>query len=367
MKVLFDYKIFFSQKYGGPSRYFANLFENLNKIETNAIILSPFYINEYLKKTKYKEKIIGVKFPKIKYSGFILNILNKKISEILFKKIEPNVIHTTYYDNFIFNKKKPLVVTVHDLIHEVYHYEFGYDKNYRPKKEILDQASHVVCVSNSTKSDLLKYYKIKEDKISVIYHGSIEADKQNITHTLKKVQINQPFFLYVGSRKRYKNFFTLINAFLKNEKIYNNFNIVCFGGGKILNSEKKILNEKKFDLKKIINFPGHDDELLYSLYKNAEALIYPSSYEGFGMPILESMSIGCPVISSNSSSLPEVYGDGALSFDPTSSEELSNCIYKIADEPGARSQFIEKGKLQAQKFTWENCSKQTLGVYQKLI
>jgi len=367
MKILFDYKIFFNQKYGGPSRYFVNLFENLNKNESNAIILSPFYINEYLKKSKLKEKIMGIKFPKIKFSGFFLNILNQKLSEILFKKIEPNIIHTTYYDNFTLNKKKPLVVTVHDLIHEIYHYEFGKDNNYRPKKEILDQASHVVCVSNNTKNDLLKYYKIKEDKISVIHHGSIETDKVNINGSLKKIQIDQPFFLYVGSRKRYKNFFTLINAFLKNEKIYNNYKIVCFGGGKILNSEKKVLGEKKFNLEKIINFPNHDDELLYSLYKNAVALIYPSLYEGFGMPILESMSIGCPVISSNISSLPEVYGDGALSFDPSSSEELSSCIFKIADDSKIRNQFIEKGKHQAKKFTWENCSKQTLGVYQKLI
>ena len=367
MKILFDYKIFFSQRYGGPSRYFLNLFENLNKTESNAMILSPFYVNEYLKKSKLKNMIIGTKFPRIKFTGFFLNKINQGLSKFLCKKIDPNIIHTTYYDDFIVDKKKPLIVTVHDLIHEIYYNEFSKEKNYRPKKKILDSASHIICVSKNTKNDLLKYYDIKDDKISVVYHGSFGLEKINNNYNQKKLTIEKPFFLYVGSRKRYKNFFCLIDAFLKNKKIYNNFKIVCFGGGPILNSEKKIFREKKFDFKKIINFSNHDDELLYKLYKNATALIYPSLYEGFGMPILEAMSIGCPVISSNSSSMPEIYGDAALTFNPSSTEELSDNILNIAMNIENREKFIKKGKLQSQKFTWANCSKQTLNVYEKSI
>ena len=212
-----------------------------------------------------------------------------------------------------------------------------------------------------------QYYNIKEDTISVVYHGSLNNEKIKLINDLKKFESEQPFFLYVGNRKRYKNFSILINAFLSSNEIYNNFKIVCFGGGKILDTEKKYLQEKKFDLNKIINFPNYNDELLYRLYKSATALIYTSSYEGFGMPILEAMSIGCPVISSNASSLPEVYGDSALNFDPLSSDELLNSISKLVKNNEIKIEFIDKGKKHSKKFTWEKCSKQTLEAYNKLI
>lgn len=367
MKILFDHKIFTNQRFGGPSRYFVNLFENLNQLKENAFILCPIYINEYLKKSEFKDKIIGYSFPGIQSSGLFIKKFNLLISNFLYKKINPDIIHTTYYDNFFIDEKKPLVITVHDLIHEIYYQEFGKAKNYRPKKKILEKASHIICVSENTKKDLLKYYNIKEDTISVVYHGSLNNEKIKLINDLKKFESEQPFFLYVGNRKRYKNFSILINAFLSSNEIYNNFKIVCFGGGKILDTEKKYLQEKKFDLNKIINFPNYNDELLYRLYKSATALIYTSSYEGFGMPILEAMSIGCPVISSNASSLPEVYGDSALNFDPLSSDELLNCISKLVKNNEIKIEFIDKGKKHSKKFTWEKCSKQTLEAYNKLI
>ena len=367
MKILFDHKIFSKQRFGGPSRYFVNLFENLNKIHKNSFILCPMYINEYLKKTEFKDKIIGYKFPNIKFSGLFINKFNQLLSNFFYKKINPDIIHTTYYDNFFLDLKKPLVITVHDLIHEIYYKEFGKDKNYRPKKNILEKASQIICVSENTKKDLLKYYEVKEDIISVIYHGSLSNEKINIINNYQKFESEKPFFLYVGSRKRYKNFYILIKAFLSSNEIYKNFKIVCFGGGKILESEKKILREKKFDLNKIINFPNYNDELLYKLYKSATALIYPSSYEGFGMPILEAMSIGCPVISSNASSLPEVYGDSALNFDPSSREQLLDCINKLVKNDETKRKILEKGRNHSKKFTWEKCSNETLQVYKKLI
>ena len=316
MKILFDSKIFFHQKFGGPARYFFNLFENLNLIGESAYILSPIYSTEYLKYSSFKSNIIGINFPKIKYSGILLDKINSKLSTILFKKINPEIIHTTDYYDLDLNSKKPIIVTVHDLIHEIFHYEFAKDKNYRPKKNILDIANHVICGSENTKRDLIRYYSIEDNKISVIYYGNSFINKDYNKTDKLNFDLNYQYFLYVGSRKRYKNFYTLIDAFKKKKEIYSNFKIICFGGGDFLESEKKILNEKNFDLDKLVFLQNSDDNLLYYLYKNACALIYPSLHEGFGMPILEAMSSGCPVISSNSSSLPEVYGNAAESFPP---------------------------------------------------
>ncbi len=366
MKIAFDSKIFFNQRFGGPSRYYFNLFENLNFLDVNTFILSPLYSNEYIKNSKFKKNIYGVNFPKIKFMGPIFNKIDLIFTEYYMKKIKPDIIHTTDYFRSNSDEIKPLVVTVHDLTHEIFFYEYGKNKNFRPKEKILDLADFIICVSNNTKEDLMKYYQINEKKIKVIYHGNNFHD---INKVLKKKAMNLDFkyFLYVGGRKRYKNFFSVIDVFKKNKQIYNEFKIVCFGGGQLLNSEKKVLIEKNIDLSKIIFFPDNDDQALFDLYKNAAALIYPSLHEGFGMPILEAMSLGCPVISSNSSSLPEVYGEAALSFCPLSHDELLDNLEKIAYNSELRKKLISLGLKQSLKFSWKNCANETLSVYKKLI
>ena len=231
MKIVFDFKIFYQQKYGGPSRYFFNLFEYINKkkdYKNSAHIVSPIYYNEYLK-IPHLKKIIGKKFSKVKLAGIFYKYINNYLSNIFFAKIKPDLIHTTDYEIY-YKKKCPIVVTVHDLIHEIYYKDFGKDINYRPKKEILKISDHIICVSNNTKNDLMKYYDVSEKKISVIYHGN---SFQNFEYVDSNNQFDFKFFLFVGSRKRYKNFFKIIEAFKKNQEIYKEFKIVCFGGGEL--------------------------------------------------------------------------------------------------------------------------------------
>ena len=148
MNIVFDFKIFLQQKYGGPSRYFFNLFEYINKRndENNAYIVSPVYYNEFLNFSKYRNKIIGTKIPKIKFTGRINNVINRKLTDYFIKKINPNIIHTTDFSVYSDKKKTPLIVTVHDLIHEIYYQDFGKQKNFRPKKKILEISDHIICV-----------------------------------------------------------------------------------------------------------------------------------------------------------------------------------------------------------------------------
>jgi len=367
MKIVFDSKIFFYQKFGGPSRYYFNLFENLNLINECAYIVSPTYSNDYLKYSKFKKNILGINLPKVKFSNIIFEQINKFASKILINKIKPQILHTTDYFESSTDINKPLVVTVHDLIHEIFHKEFAKDKDYRPKKRILNLADHIICVSENTKKDLIKFYNIDPKKITVIYHGKSFLNIENNYKSKNQINLNFKYFLYIGSRKRYKNFFSMIDAFKENSQIYNDYKIICVGGGILLSSEKKRLNEKNIDQNKIIVFLSNNDNLLYNLYKNASALIYPSLYEGFGMPVIEAMSLGCPVICSNVSSLPEVYGNAALTFSPSSKNELIKSIEKIAFDDDYRKKNIELGYNQSKKFSWEKCAKETLSVYKKLI
>ncbi len=125
------------------------------------------------------------------------------------------------------------------------------------------------------------------------------------------------------------------------------------------------MNELSIDLKNI-HFRDGSDKVLSSLYAHSEALIYPSKYEGFGLPILEAMSLGCPVISSNSSSLPEVYGNAALSFSPNSVDELIDCINKITSDNELKKKLILKGFKRVKDFSWKKCASETNNLYKKL-
>lgn len=368
MKIIFDFKIFSHQRFGGPSRYFYNLFEHISLINKDTYVVSPFYCNEFLKKSNFKQNIKGIYIPKYKYINLALNFFNKKFSNLLIKKFNPQILHTTDYSFSVSDKNKKLVVTVHDLIHEIFYQDFGNDNKFRPKKRILDLADHVICVSNNTKNDLINFYKIDQKKISVIYHGNSFSNVKNFENKKLNLKLDFKYFLYIGSRKRYKNFFSIVKAIKKNKQIYNEYKLVCFGGGKLLKSEIKKFNEYQIDIKKIIIIENYcDDFLLYKLYKNASALIYPSKYEGFGMPIIEAMSLRCPVICSNASSLPEVYGDAALTFSPFSEKEILKSIESIVSDKELKSKLIRLGIKQSTKFSWEKCANQTLDVYKKLI
>ena len=237
MKIIFDFKIFLKQKYGGPSRYFFNLFEHINKRnDNNAYIVSPVYYNEFLSSSKFRHNIIGKKFPIIKFAGIINKTINQLLSNYYINKINADIIHTTDFPVYFDKKKTPLVVTVHDLIHEIYHKDFGKQKNFRPKEKILKISDHIICVSENTKKDLIKYYGVNEEKISVVYHGNTF---ENFAAKPNSFNPKFKYFLYIGSRKRYKNFFNIVEAFKYNDQIYNDYKIICVGGGKLLKSEKK--------------------------------------------------------------------------------------------------------------------------------
>ena len=368
MRIAFDHKIFSQQKYGGPSRYFLKLFENINSLEDNeAFIVSPIYNNAYLLKSKFKKNIHGIRIPKIKYFGLFNNLINNTRSKKIINNLKCQILHTTDYSTLNSDCIRPLVVTVHDLIHEIFYKEFDKLEDFRPKKEILKKADHIICVSENTKKDLIKYYPIDEKKISVIYHGTSFSKSEFIPSSIKFIKPKYKYFLYIGSRKRYKNFYKIIKAFKKRKEIYENYKLVCFGGGPLLASEKERLIKDNFDINKIILYPKNHDEILYELYKNAVALIYPSLYEGFGMPIIEAMSLGCPVIASNTSSLPEICDNNALSFSPYSEDELLDKMTDIINDKDLKNKIINSGLEHSSNFTWEKCTKETLSVYNRLI
>ena len=366
MKIAYDYEIFWKQrKFGGISRYFSNLIKYIckNKKLTTKIF-SHLYFNANLS-TLSKDLIEGTKINYIPlFSGKIFEFYTKHISNLKLLKFKPDIIHRTYFsNNFSIKEKTKLVITVYDLIHEI----FSGNPKVKPKQIAVNLADKIICISNNTKNDLINIYNIKPEKISVIYLG---CEHMNINNLLSENSNNNkpyaPYILYVGSRKKYKNFDFLLNAFSKSEKLMKDFNIILFGGENIAVQEIKKFKDLNFRENQIIHIEG-DDFILKNLFSNARAYVFPSLYEGFGLSLIESMYLSCPVICSNIKTFIEIAKDSVEYFDPKNYESIISSIEKVVYSNEYSKVLIKKGRERVSKFSWKNCASETNQIYQNLI
>ena len=231
------------------------------------------------------------------------------------------------------------MINVWDLNHEIYHNMYNKPSNWRPKKNALRDADHIICSSKKTQNDLIKYYDIDLNKTSVIYQGT-----PNLESSKTKIEIKYKFFLYVGSRKKYKNFKLLLKTFALKNNFLQDFKLVCFGYEKFERDEIELMNKLNINKDRIELFSGND-QVLSSLYEKAEALIFPSLNEGFGFPPLEAMKLGCSVIASNNLAIKEAVGNCGFYFDPNDEKSLANSLEKLInsiDEKEAKKKLVSK-------------------------
>lgn len=257
----------------------------------------------------------------------------------------------------------PTVVTIHDLSFLYYPNDFLKRDLYKLvnwTKNSIRKSKKIFAVSQTTKKDIINEYKIDEDKIEVIYNGYEKHIKIKGGTSKFKSEFNKPYILYVGTLQPRKNIGTLINAFAKFHQKYPNFELTI--AGKKGWMYKNIFNHViDLGLEKNVFFTDYvSDKQLAFLYKNAFCFVLPSFYEGFGIPLLEAMSFDCPVISSFSSSLPEIGADACLYFDPKNSNELSEKLTELKENNHLRNELIKNGKKQVKNFSWNTCAEQTL-------
>jgi len=366
MKILFDHQAFTMQKYGGISRYYAELL-NQNKIDKkNEInVASIFSNNEYLSNDDNNKKINTSSFYPFKGKATSENWLNSQYSLYKIKQKSYDIFHPTYYDTYFLKyiKNKPFTVTFYDLIHEKYvnrYDELLHDKAaINNKLQLLDRANKVIAISESTKKDIIEFYNVAPDKIEVIYLAS--SLSPNFTNS---DLIGEPYFLFIGSRLLYKNFKFLIKAIkdlLLNEKI----KLVCGGGGEFSASEIEYI--ASLGLQDLVIYKHINDTTLAQLYTSALAFIFPSIYEGFGIPVLEAMSCGCPCLLSNSSSLPEIGGEAALYFDAEIEDSIVNAVRQILYNAELKDDLKVAGYKRHGLFSWEKTYNETIELYKTLI
>jgi glycosyltransferase involved in cell wall biosynthesis len=371
MRVAFDHQIFLLQEYGGISRYVCSLAKGLVAIQkgVEARIIAPLHYNAHLQET-VGVPVTGIRVPRIKHAGRITAGLSQLGTRAVLRGFRPDVVHETYYSrNGVAPSGCPVVVTVYDMIVERFPAMFSRESPGTVlKRAAVERADYVLCISESTKRDLIELFDYPEERISVVYLGyekfpSFIGQPPALPLSQRDAK---PYLLYVGSRAEYKNFTSLLRAIAASRQLKAHFRLVCFGGGAFTSDEIQLIAELGFSDKQVEQIGGGDETLAH-LYANAAAFVYPSLYEGFGIPPLEAMSLGCPVLCSNTSSLPEVVGDAGEYFEPTKIDSITDAIERVMDSSMRRESLVAKGQARCASFSWARCAEETLAVYGRVV
>lgn len=352
---------------GGNETYWTNLIDNLIKFdETNKYVI---YLNE---EVKFKEK--GSNYIRINYKSgntFWRNMIYLP-QQALFNKFD--LIHTQYF--MPIGTKKKSIVTIHDISYE--HYPECFSKkflliNKALVKQAAKSANYIITISEFSKQDLVKTYNIDPNRVFVTYLGASDIfrviDNGEVLNRVKqKYEINDRYILVVGNLQPRKNLGRLIEAFkkIKNNKDLKEYKLVIVGKKSWANNG--IINGVDFtSYANDIIFTGYvpDEDLPY-LYNGCDVFVYPSIFEGFGLPVLEAMKCGAAVLTSNTSSIPEVVGDSGVLFDPFDVNDIFGRLERILLNEQERLYFKAKAVEHAKMFSWENTAKETKKVYEKL-
>jgi glycosyltransferase involved in cell wall biosynthesis len=300
-----------------------------------------------------------------KYYPLLVNYFDKYLDS-------PSIIQGT--DHFVYPCRDALkIMTIHDLSFIKYP-EYApkiVKKTYKDRiKNCLQWTDLIITFSQSTKQDIMEMFTFPEDKIFITHQAS---RYENLPINLSQIHpinynSNNPYLLFVSTFEPRKNIINIIQAFnylKKTKKIAHNLILIGQKGWQY-QSIFKAINNSPF--REHIRYLGYlSDQEVALFYHNAEVFVYPSYYEGFGLPVLEAMSLGVPVITSNTSSLPEVAGDAAILINPDNYQELADAILQVINNTQLRNQLIEKGKNRAKLFSWQNTAKQTINAYKYLL
>lgn len=379
MKILYDYQAFM-QEYGGVSNSFVQLIKHLpDSIDYKIAIdesdnvhlknsgladVSPMkdaFCN-FISKNHFKGKgrlynLYSQLFPnKTSYGR------NKQCSIEALKYGSFDVFHPTFFDDYFLHyiQDKPFVLTIHDMIPERLFSKM--DHQDRNKRMLCYRASHIIAVSEKTKSDMIDIFHVPEKKVTVIYHGAPDGYNDIAQEPI----IYGDYILYVGQRGAYKNFMPMVKALKHVLQTHPKMKIVCTGPDFSVKERKEL---QTFGISDRIIHHQVDDNDMQNLYAHALCFIYPSKYEGFGIPILEAYRANCPVLLNHASCFPEIAQDAALFFHlDESGSDLGDTMERfLAMEQRERNILIQKQCRRLDSFSWERSAKKLADIYSSII
>ena len=371
MKIVIDARLYGLEN-AGIGRYLINLINQIENQDTknNYLIL--------LRKKYFKELRFSFNLQKVLADYPHYSFKEQIFLPIQLIKLKPDLVHFPHFNVPLFYWGKYLV-TIHDLIkHEsrgmatTTRLSLFYWLKYLVYLFVvwltIKKADKIITPSHFWKEELIKRYHLPAGKIIVTYEGIDEhllksQTKVKPEEILKKYKIKKPFVVYTGSLYPHKNVEILAKAI---GKINQGLNLVIICARNVF-YERFLLKIKKLGINRSVNLVGFvPDEEITAIYKEAKAFVFPSLWEGFGLPGLEAMGLGLPVLAARASCLPEVYGEAALYFNPYQTADLVKKIKKIKEDKKLRGELISKGLAQVKKYSWEKMAKETLKVYQSL-
>lgn len=303
----------------------------------------------------------------------------KKISTLWMQCCIPRITSTVKLDLFwgprhqlplFMPKNIKTVLTVHDIVHVLFPRTMSLPNLIVERllmRRSIRRADYVIADSISTASGIQEHYQVEPTKIGVVYPGSPTFSKQIHSPVSDDGILPRKYFLFVGTLEPRKNLRAILSAFALLGTEREDVNLVVVGNiGWKTKDVMSLLKAHRYRSR--IHFTGYVDAARLSfIYRNALCLLYPSLYEGFGFPILEAMTYGVPVITSNVSSMPEVAGDAALLVDPNDVQGLADAMNKILVNGSMRNIMISKGYERVRKFSWKRCAEETLGIFEKVL
>ena len=380
MRVFYDHQAFTMQNYGGVSRCFVELYKHLPK-EVDAHILVHESDNVYLK------GVPGVHPKRYHFNHFIchwnfpgkcrLHMLTDRFrkhkyypeynTNYVFEELDKgdfDIFHPTYYSDYFLThlNGKPFVLTIHDMIPELYPQYYGQDNvQIVMKRKLAPMAKAIIAVSENTKQDIIRFLGVSEEKIHVVYHG---CSLPIVKDTSRPFPF--PYILFVGARWTYKNFIPFVQSLAPILKANKDLYIVCTGAE--FESEEITLFEKLGIEKRFIHQWVKNDMELYELYHYALCFVYPSEYEGFGIPILEAYQADCPVLLNRRSCFPEIAADAAIYFDMDANHNNFTSVFEsfLKTDRDDREKLLEKQRHRLQHFSWDQSAKQLAKVYDSI-
>lgn len=367
MKIGIDARMY-GVGFTGIGRYSAELIEHLAKKDTE---------NEYVLFMR-KEAFNDFQAPGSRFKKVLADYKHYSFGEqfgfnSVIKKEKLDLMHFTHFNAPVFYNQ-PFVVTIHDLTLSFFpgkkmNHFFQRMAYHWVIHNVTKKAKQIIAVSQHTKKDLIEHLHVPEDKVRVIYNGvtakfgGTEPTKR--PELMKKLGLTKPFFLYTGVWRDHKNIVGLIKAFAKfNENVGGQYHLVVTGPHNPAYHEVPD-TVKELGLEEDVHLVGLvSEEDIYALYLNAQAYVFPSFYEGFGLPPLEAMQCGTPVVASNVSAIPEVCGkENALYFDPHNIDDMAARMKQLTTDPALRQRLVDKGRERVKFFSWDKMTDEVLEVY----
>jgi len=372
MELIVDGIIYNLQAKGGISRLFSEVLSRMCEADEslNITLLTKGRLKQALPRHR---RIKHLSIPNIerylrprRIWKSLIPATEALIQKILVGQGSGKVWHSTYY-TLPQGWKGHSVVTVHDMIFEQcrdFYNGPNADQFREAKQQCIRNADAVICVSETTREDVINFYKLDSDSIYIVNNACSDVFRQlEQSADASMLPTDQPFLLYVGIRSPYKNFDMLMRAYSKWRR-RNEVALILAGARPWSNDERQQLAQLQIQ-DSVHLLQNVDDETLCRLYNRAVAFVFPSLYEGFGIPLLEAMSCGCPVVASRIPSTIEVAGDCPIYFDPMEEDGLLNAL-DIALSEGRNSKRVRTGLEKVKSYSWNKTAAQTLEVYRNI-